>query len=147
MKEQYQAKINESLAKWQEDVDAREEKIAKLKQHVNKSADFEEKYSMAKDKLGELAEAVEQANAQKAQLEEKYSLSKEAIRNLQTDLKQAQADSGLKQKNESLQRELNLARNELRSLKVQNMAADTKVTAMCSVLIIRYLWSPFDMTH
>ena len=136
MKEQYQAKINESLAKWQEDVDAREEKIAKLKQHVNMSADFEEKYSMAKDKLGELAEAVEQANSQKAQLEEKYSLSKEAIRNLQTDLKQAQADSGLKQKNESLQRELNLARNELRSLKVQNMAADTKVQLLFSISIL-----------
>merc|ERR1719403_154834 len=87
---------------------------------------------MAKEKLSELAEAVEEANREKAEAEEKYSTSKEAIRNLQADLKQAQVGGALKQKNEALQRELNAARNELRSLKVQNMAADTKIRMLQS---------------
>ena len=100
--------------------------------HTFAFSDFEDKYSMAKEKLSELAEAVEEANREKAEVEEKYSTSKEAIRNLQADLKQAQVGGALKQKNEALQRELNAARNELRSLKVQNMAADTKIRMLQS---------------
>ena len=100
--------------------------------HTCAFSDYEDKYSMAKEKLSELAEAVEETNKQKAEVEEKYSLSKEAIRNLQADLKQAQVGGALKQKNEALQRELNAARNELRSLKVQNMAADTKIRMLQS---------------
>ena len=136
VKSQYQKRISDCqvlVNKYKADIESKNDEIRKLKVHVNASSDFEDKYSMAKEKLSELAEAVEETSKQKAEVEEKYSTSKEAIRNLQADLKQAQVGGALKQKNEALQRELNAARNELRSLKVQNMAADTKVTAMCSV--------------
>ena len=68
--------------------------------HTCAFSDFEDKYSMAKEKLSELAEAVEEANREKAEVEEKYSTSKEAIRNLQADLKQAQVGGAFKQRNE-----------------------------------------------
>ena len=53
-----------------------------------------------------------------------------AIQNLKEDLKNfAQTSASvLQQEKDVLQRNLNEARNEIRSLKVQNMAADTKVT-------------------
>ena len=125
IKKQYQNKINESVAKWKSDVAAKDEQIAKLKAHVNDSVNFEEKYTIAKEKMAEVAAAAEKTAREKAELQGKYQASKEAIRGLQDDLKKADPNAQLK--NDSLQREMNLLRNELRSLKVQNMAADQKI--------------------
>ena len=56
---------------------AKSEQIAKLKQHISTSHDFEEKYTMAKEKLGEVA-------GEKAALEEKYANSKVRLHSFMT---------------------------------------------------------------
>jgi len=144
IKKQYGDKINEAVEKWREEVaqknevisevkaesEAKDEKITKLKQHINLAVDFEEKYNIAKEKLREMAGNVDAVSKEKAEVAAKYQLSKEAILNLQADLKKAASASevtAVNQKNDMLQRELNMVRNELRSLKVQNMAADQKI--------------------
>ena len=71
VKSQYQKRISDCqvlVNKYKADIESKNDEIQKLKLHVNASSDFEDKYSMAKEKLSELAEAVEEANKQKAEV-------------------------------------------------------------------------------
>ncbi len=142
---QYKAKIEEAIAKFTADIEAKDKKFKALRDEFeavekknatlrDNSRKFEDRYNMAKNKLAEMANKLNETNHEysvaTAKQEGEMKECKRRIEKLEAvnrDLEMKANNEKFRYENIQLMQEVKNLKAETRSLKVQNDAADAKI--------------------
>ncbi len=133
----YKAKIEECIEKWNNDISDKDAKMAKERSDYEKRLqdykanrnNFEERYELAKKKLGDLSSALNETSSELKTKESENAQFKKKLTLMEVKVAEMEANRSdrLNLENQQLQQEVKKLSSQNRSLQVQFNAADARI--------------------